>query len=74
MCQLERQLHKGVGARAALLDEAFAEGVEREGTEIHILCQKARAAQGSLYHLLTLEGKRDRFYLLGEGGGVTHAP
>ena len=67
MRQLERELHKGVRARPALFDESFAKGVERERMEVHVVGQTARAAQGSLDHLLTLEGK-ERGVLVNGGG------
>lgn len=55
MCQLQCQLDEGIGARPALLDQPFAKGVKWEGMQVHVICQKAGAAQGSLYDLLTLQ-------------------
>lgn len=57
MSQLQRQLHERVRARPALLDQAFPERVEGKGVEVHVVGQEVRAAQGRLYHLLTLERK-----------------
>lgn len=61
--QLQRQLHERVRARPALLDQALPEGVEGKGVEVHVTGQEVRAAQGRLYHLLTLERK--------EGGSLS---
>lgn len=55
MCQLQCQLDEGIGARPALLDQPFAKGVKWEGMQVHVICQKAGAAQGSLNDLLTLQ-------------------
>lgn len=59
MCQLQCQLDEGIGARPALLDQPFAKVVKWEGMQVHIICQKTGAVQGSLYDLLTLQGKRE---------------
>lgn len=62
MCELQRQLDEGIGTRPALLDQAFAERVKWEGMQVHIICQKTGAAQGCLYDLLTLQGKKTALF------------
>lgn len=72
MSQLEGKLHKSIWARLAFLDQPFTKSVECKRMEIHIIGQKVCAVQGSLYNLLTLEKRRQRFCLVG-GSHDTHS-
>lgn len=52
--QLQGDLHKGVRAGPALLDEAFAKGEELEAVQLHVVCQRPGHLVGALNDRLAL--------------------
>lgn len=52
--QLQGDLHEGVGAGPALLDEALAEGQELEAVQFHVICQRLGHLVGTLDDRLAL--------------------
>lgn len=52
--QLQGDLHKGVRAGPALLDEAFAKGQELEAVQLHVVCQCLGHLVGTLDDCLAL--------------------
>lgn len=73
MSQLEGQLHEGVRAGSAFLDQPFTESTEQKRTEIHVAGQEVRAAQGSLYDFLTLGKKGEKLSLNGRENTDTYS-
>lgn len=52
--QLQGDLHEGVGAGPALLDEAFAKGEELEAVQLHVIGQRLGHLVGALDGRLAL--------------------
>lgn len=54
VCQLQGDLHEGVRAGPALLDEAFAKGQELEAVQFHVVSQRLGHLVGALDDCLAL--------------------